>query len=92
MSVRSAPFWWVVCDGCQGRIDYGEFSALVDAEQAVDIAEESEWTTHGQTHHCPDCPPLCPECGDAHTCPECAETAREDAANDAEDARREGRE
>jgi hypothetical protein len=39
MSVQSAPYFWVVCDCCGARADYGEFAAWSDAGQARDYSE-----------------------------------------------------
>ena len=66
MSVKEAPYYWVECDGCGERCEYGEFSAMSDPGQAIDGALEDEWTGDGSgKHHCPSCPPLarCEDCG-----------------------------
>jgi hypothetical protein len=65
MPLKSAPYYWVECDNCGNRIDYGDFSALADDGQAVDGALDSEWTTDGDRWHCFNCPTIakCDRCG-----------------------------
>jgi hypothetical protein len=65
VSLRSAPYWWVECDGCGDRCEYGDFSAWADHGYAIDGAIEAEWTEADGKHHCPKCPPLtkCENCG-----------------------------
>ncbi len=58
MSVKSAPYYWLECDGCGAKADYGDFSAMSDEGSAVDCALDSEWTTDCEKHHCPRCPML----------------------------------
>ena len=58
MSIKSAPYYWVECDNCGERCDYGDLAAYDDAEMAVDIALDSEWTGKDDLQHCPACPPL----------------------------------
>ena len=63
MSLKSAPYYWVECDSCGERCEYGDFSALADFGSAIDGALDSEWTQDGQgKHHCRDCEPFCEEC------------------------------
>jgi hypothetical protein len=83
MSLKSAPYWWVDCDNCGERCDYGDFAAWAEVDHAIDGAIESEWTTDGSgKYHCTACPQIakCERCGkdagddpmdrDDH-CPEC---------------------
>jgi hypothetical protein len=58
MSVKSKPYYWLVCDDCSTAADYGDFSAYGDAGQAIDSALDSDWTTDGERHHCPACASL----------------------------------
>jgi hypothetical protein len=65
MALQSAPYYWLKCDGCGDRADYGDFSAMDSAASAIDLATDSEWTMDGEKHHCPRCPILteCERCG-----------------------------
>src|SRR5580704_7914570 len=60
MPFNSKPFWWVECDNCGKRIDYGDFSAWEDQDQAATVAEEYDWTCDDDRERwaCPECPPL----------------------------------
>jgi hypothetical protein len=59
MGLKDAPYYWVECDGCGERCEYGDFSAMSDPGQAIDGAVDSEWTDDGDGHHhCPSCLPL----------------------------------
>jgi hypothetical protein len=64
VSVHSKLFYWLTCDNCQERIDYGDFAAMSDESDAIDAALDSDWTTDGTKHHCWNCPPLtrCDRC------------------------------
>ena len=91
MSVKEAPYYWVECDDCGERCEYGDFSAMGDAGQAIDGALEADWSEDGSgKHHCPSCPALtkCENCGkpaghDAgdrdDLCAECYAKAQKDA-------------
>jgi hypothetical protein len=96
MSVKSAPYYWVECDGCGVRCEfaaYGERSFAVD--EAVD---ELDWTTDGVEFACPKCPGLfrCENCGkpagdlcgerDYH-CQPCWDAAGQDAQEELEASR-----
>ena len=61
MPVKSAPYYWLECDGCGELADYDEFSAFKDFSTAIDRAEE--WTRDGEKFHCSACPPLDAEDG-----------------------------
>jgi endogenous inhibitor of DNA gyrase (YacG/DUF329 family) len=65
MSLKSAPYFWVECDGCGDRCEYGDFAAWADADYAIDGATEADWTELDGKHHCPSCPELikCERCG-----------------------------
>jgi hypothetical protein len=65
VSLKSAPFYWLECDGCGERCEYGDFAAYADPGPAIDEALEADWTTDGEKYNCPDCPTLtkCDECG-----------------------------
>ena len=58
MSLKSAPYYWVTCDNCGQRCDYGDYESLSSQDDAVQMAIEADWTKRGDRHHCPDCPPL----------------------------------
>lgn len=59
MSIKSAPYYWVECDRCGAKADYGDFSAMMDASQAVDLLGDDGWVTvkgkDGEMHFCPSC-------------------------------------
>lgn len=67
MSLKSAPFYWVICDGCGSRspTEDSEVSAWSDAATAVEDAENGDWveyernTEAGETniHLCYVCTP-----------------------------------
>lgn len=65
MGIHSAPYFWLVCDNCEGRADYGDYTAWAEADMAVVTALDSDWTTDGDRYHCPSCPTLttCHRCG-----------------------------
>ena len=64
MSLKSAPYYWVECDNCGTRCDYGEFAAVYEAIEAEDLARDRDWSCEHGKHHCPHCPPLCEKCGE----------------------------
>jgi hypothetical protein len=59
MSIKSAPFYWLVCDRCGERADYGEHVAMSHPGDALDLAVDSEWLVIGhpvnERHYCMDC-------------------------------------
>ena len=88
MSLKSAPYYWIECDGCEVK-HQSDFSAWSDPETAEEYASESEWTTDGVKWHCYDCPPLCSEDhyreasgldGEEWECSECSYVVAYDAA------------
>jgi hypothetical protein len=63
MTLKSAPFYWVECDGCGVRCDYGEFAAWEQDGAAEEGARDWDWQIkYGKSHYCPDCP-RCTTCG-----------------------------
>ena len=67
MPVKSEPYYWLECDTCGARCDYGDFSAMADEGSAIDGAIDAEWTTDGERWHCDGCPVItnCDRCGAA---------------------------
>jgi hypothetical protein len=65
MTIRSAPYYWLECNGCGVRADYGDFSAMDGEGEAIDLALDGEWTKQRERHHCPSCPRIadCERCG-----------------------------
>jgi hypothetical protein len=69
VSVRSAPFYWVVCDHpfCDARCpdSTNDVAAWVDEDQAITVAKDSEWVVYGYgVHVCPDHSVyVCDDCG-----------------------------
>ena len=60
MSLKSAPYYWLRCDGCG---EYSGYNALSSPAKVVDLALEAGWSMQGERHHCPECPPLDAEAG-----------------------------
>lgn len=60
MSIDSRIFYFVRCDNCQRRADYGEVEAWRNPDLALHYLP-SFWTTDGQHQHCPECPQLAEE-------------------------------
>jgi len=90
VTIKSAPYYWAVCDNCNERHEHEEFSAWPTEGDAINYALDSEWTTDGVRHHCPNCPSLtaCERCGEpdgdepgepGHLCQDCWDKAREAA-------------
>jgi hypothetical protein len=54
--IESKPFYWVVCDeqGCEARCpdEDDESIAWAEADQAVAVAQDSEWLVVGSKHYC----------------------------------------
>ena len=87
MAIKSAPFYWVECDGCGTRHKYDDHIAWVTKDQAVDIAHESDWLIGGYGdapealgHYCWECqqPFICNECGEYQTLDEPCTECRDD--------------
>lgn len=92
MAIKSAPYYWLECDGCGTRHEPGggEYSALASAADAIDDAIADDWSTDGERYHCTSCPTLfvCEGCeGPAgemagerdYRCPPCFEKAAADS-------------
>jgi hypothetical protein len=62
--LKSAPYYWIVCDGCGEDADYGDFTAFNDPGRAEDGVRDQDWTTDGTRHHCDACPDItaCLDC------------------------------
>ena len=63
MSLKSAPYYWVICDGCGANsTEASEHSAWSEPGVALEDAENWDWTfyrilPHDAVHLCPDCTP-----------------------------------
>lgn len=57
MAVASAPFYWLLCDGCGVSSTEGnEHVAWISEDQAAMQAEESGWHIGSvESHHCWKC-------------------------------------
>ena len=58
MAVRPVTFYQVVCDRCGYVDDEGDYAAWADADQAQQVAADSEWLVAefpNQKHYCPEC-------------------------------------
>ena len=58
MSLKSAPYWWVVCDGegCgRSAQDSSDYTAMGDQGSAIDNALEADYAVVGDKHYCDDC-------------------------------------
>ena len=53
--IRAVTMYQVLCDRCKATDTDSDFFAWVTADQAVDIAVESEWLAMGERHYCPAC-------------------------------------
>ena len=64
MSIKSAPYYWIVCDRCGNRMPDYEFSAWDNPQAARDEAQESDWVRAGGADLCWDCSmgTVCNEC------------------------------
>lgn len=54
MSVEAVTMYRAVCDRC-GQGDDSEYYAWTDADQALDVARESEWLIRDDGQWCPHC-------------------------------------
>ncbi|BCW61897.1 hypothetical protein [Arthrobacter sp. StoSoilB22] len=55
MSVKSAPYYWLVCDheGCEAKsTEGGDFSAWEEEDSAWEEAMNSEWSEVAGKHYC----------------------------------------
>lgn len=56
MTLKSAPYYWVVCDKCgKSAQENGEFSAWNDHGMAVDYALDEGYRLGDKGDFCPDC-------------------------------------
>lgn len=56
MSVKSAPYYWLECDGCGAKsTEGGDHSAWSDVNGAKEDAEGSDWSVEGGAHYCDGC-------------------------------------
>ena len=58
MPVKSAPYYWIECDNCGERCDYGDYAAWGEIDQAVAATDAYDWTNDGDRWHCVKCPVL----------------------------------
>lgn len=61
MTIKPVTMYAAECDLCGYRDDDGAYLAWVTADQASDVAAESEWDVEGGNHLCPDCIPPSPD-------------------------------
>lgn len=54
MSVQSALYYWVVCDCCGQRADYGDYSAWAEESTALEYGEAS-FERVGDEDLCAEC-------------------------------------
>ena len=67
MSAASAPFYWLVCDGCEVKsTEDSDFAAWADMSGAADEATDRGWAVGtDEGDFCEDCRrPLCAGCGE----------------------------
>lgn len=77
MSVKSAPFYWLECDGCDIKsTEDSEYSAWSDRGDAIDHAVDCGWLMSGDGHYCDECAPVVTCCN----CNGLATTEHEDDA------------
>lgn len=67
MTVKSAPYYWLECDGedCNRKsTEHSDYAAWADEAQAKDDAREgSDWQVKDGKHYCDQCrPSWCREC------------------------------
>lgn len=64
MGVKEVTFYVAICDRCgreAGLREYGEYSAMADAETAIDMTADTGWEQLPEDQHegrrllCPDC-------------------------------------
>jgi predicted RNA-binding Zn-ribbon protein involved in translation (DUF1610 family) len=69
MSIKSAPYYWLECDGpdCKATTaDLGEYTAWADSGYAEEEAANCDWITRGDKHYCSTHAKAfrCPNCGE----------------------------
>lgn len=67
MSIESAPYFWVICDDCGERDEYGEVWAWAESDQAELVWTDSQNHVKDGKHYCEGCLVWCPECDDELT-------------------------
>lgn len=56
MSVKSAPFYWLICDGCgEKSTEGGDYDSWSDENGAIEDALNSDWVAQDGEHFCFDC-------------------------------------
>jgi len=79
MSIKSAPYYWVECDGCAvSAAEGGDYSAWSDKASAEIEPEAMDWLKIAETHYCEDCKGqfICEECGELKTECDCKEETK----------------
>jgi hypothetical protein len=74
MSLKSEPFYWLICDNCGAKsTEGGEYAAWGAADTAIEDAMCSDWLEHKGMHYCDGCSTdlICPECGELADAEEC---------------------
>lgn len=66
MTIKSAPFYWAICDRCEHRHEYDMYSAWSDKDTVDEYAEETGWHVEGGNHVCWLCIPHPPEWDEQH--------------------------
>jgi hypothetical protein len=74
VSTASAPFYWLVCDGCgEKSTESSDYAAWADEGEAADEATGNGWAIHTKRGDgevgdwCEECrPPLCAGCGESN--------------------------
>jgi hypothetical protein len=66
VTIKSAPYYWAVCDRCGDRHEYEEYTAWADADTPDDMAQDSGWHVEGGNHICEDCIPHGPDWDEMH--------------------------
>ena len=68
MSLQSAPFYWLICDGCGVKsTEDSDYAAWADTFGAYDNASDGDWACSDAGDFCPEClPPLCAGCGECN--------------------------
>lgn len=63
MSIKSAPYYWLECDGCGKGSAVCDYAAWQSVDDAISEAEGNAWYLRPAQHYCGYClPPWCLEC------------------------------
>ena len=64
MSVKSAPYYWIVCDQCGVKsTEDSDYTAWADQVDAYEQANDHGWVRIPGSDFCEDCSPvICEEC------------------------------